>query len=692
LKVKNPEEIHNFLEDAWLGLGDTSKVNFEDILKPSIEDIQYWGITPLRIINDIDNISYACKILLNVELLPQQCVILQEMWLRSFPMYIATRGYGKSYLMAVYCLLKMILTPPSKAGGAGAKIVIVGAAFRQAKVIFEYMETIWRNSPRLRSLCKGEKQGPRRDIDRCTITIGENWAVAIPLGNGDKIRGLRATIILADEFSSIPPDIYETVVQGFASVAANPIESVKVQAKIKLLDELGMEYIPNEDEIQSGNQVILSGTAGYDFMHFADYWKKYKIIINSCGDPEKLKEIYPEGVPLGFNWKDYCIIRIPFDLVPKGFMDEKILMRAKATTHSGLFQMEYGAVFTKDSNGFFKRSLIERCIANDNNIDRPDWPRWCPNVFDPMIRGNPDKEYIFAIDPASEVDNFSIIILELNDNHSRVVYCWTTTRKEHINRKKAGITNENDFYAYCASKIRDLMAVFQCKRIGLDAQGGGIAVMEALHNKNNLRPGDIPIWPVIDDNKTSETDNEPGLHILELVQFSKYDWISEANHGLRKDLEDMVLLFPRFDPITLELAAAEDQRRVNDFNKNNPGKKMHLLDTLEDCVLEIEELKNELTTIILTKTGTGVNSRDRWDTPEIKTDIGKKGRLRKDRYSSLLIANMLARQSRKQLTEFAYNQVGGYIKEINDSDINGQFYASAPEWIKNSASNFIKSI
>jgi hypothetical protein len=119
---------------------------------------------------------------------------------------------------------------------------------------------------------------------------------------------------------------------------------------------------------------------------------------------------------------------------------------------------------------------------------------------------------------------------------------------------------------------------------------------------------------------------------------------------------------------------------------------MHLLDTLEDCVLEIEDLKNELTTIILTKTGTGVNSRDRWDTPEIKTETGKKGRLRKDRYSALLIANMLARQGRKQLTEFAYAEVGGYIKEIDVNDVNQQFYATAPEWVRNSASNFIKGI
>ncbi len=34
---------------------------------------------------------------------------------------------------------------------------------------------------------------------------------AVPLGTGEKIRGLRAHIIIADEFASISPEIYETV-------------------------------------------------------------------------------------------------------------------------------------------------------------------------------------------------------------------------------------------------------------------------------------------------------------------------------------------------------------------------------------------------------------------------------------------------------------------------------------------------
>ena len=95
-KHSTQKELLASLDNAWLGLGDTSEIVTKDILRPLEEDADFWGLSALRIINDIDYIGYACKVLLNVELLPMQCVIIQEMWKRAFPMYIASRGFGKA--------------------------------------------------------------------------------------------------------------------------------------------------------------------------------------------------------------------------------------------------------------------------------------------------------------------------------------------------------------------------------------------------------------------------------------------------------------------------------------------------------------------------------------------------------------------------------------------------------------------
>ena len=669
--MNNPEK--KIFEDAWLGLGDLSMLDIDRnlMINRLKEDIENPDRHLLRILRNPLYFGTTCKLLFDIELHPIQIAILQEFWTRPFPMFIASRGFGKSFLMGLYCTLKNILNP-------GTKVVVVGAAFRQSKLVFEYMETIWRNSPILRSIFTGNDDGPRRDVDRCTIRLGDSWTIAVPMGDGSKIRGLRAHIIIADEFASISPDIYETVVSGFAAVSANPIQNVKEEAKKKAMTDVGLWNDELESvQIKKNNQAIITGTADYAFKHFSSYWKRYKAIIESKGDTQKLSELFKGDIPDNFNWKDYSIIRVPYELIPKGFMDDKQVSRAKATIHTGIYNMEYAACFTSDSNGFFRRSLIEACVVSDSNIVSINNK---PIIFDPITTGNQNSQYVYGIDPASEQDNFSIIILEVKPDHNRIVYCWTTNRNNFKDRQKTGLVKEYDFYGFCARKIRNLMKTFPCLRIGMDAQGGGVAIEEALHDPSKLEEGEIPIWPIIDYAKPKDTDSQSGSHLIELVQFAKADWTSQANHGLRKDFEDKVLLFPRFDALSLGLALDAEGKDILSSDLNP------VYDSLSECILELEELKNELTTIVMTQTSTGPNARDRWDTPEVKLPNGKKGRLRKDRYSALIIANMIARQMHRTLTAPSYDVVGGNVKELVQHE--GQMY-KGPEWFTSQANDSI---
>lgn len=658
-------------EDAWLGLGDLSLIPITQnlMINRSKEDIENPDLHLMRLLCNPKYFGVTCKLLFGIELHPIQIAILQEFWTRPFPMFIASRGFGKSFIMALYCVLRCIFKP-------GTKIVVVGAAFRQSKILFEYMENIWRTSPILRSIFTGNDDGPRRDVDRCTLRLGDSWTVAIPMGDGSKIRGLRAHVIIADEFASISPDIYETVVSGFAAVSASPIQNVKEQAKKKAMTEAG---IWNEElealDYKMGNQAIIAGTADYAFKHFAAYWRRYKGIIESQGDTTKLQNLFNGEVPSNFNWRDYSIIRMPYELIPKGFMDDKQVSRAKATIHTGIYNMEYAACFVTDSQGFFRRSLIESCVANDAEPIVFDGK---PVIFDAQTVGNSSAQYVYGIDPASEQDNFSIVVLEVHPNHARVVYCWTTNRSNFKERLKTGLVQEHDFYGFCTKKIRNLMKVFPCVKIGLDAQGGGVAIEEALHDPSKLEEGENLIWPIIDYNKSKDTDSQPGLHILELVQFAKADWTAQANHGLRKDLEDKTIIFPRFDSLTLGLALDKEGKDILSADLTP------IYDSVSECILEIEELKNELTTIVMTQTSTGPNARDRWDTPEVKLPNGKKGRLRKDRYSALLIANMMARQARVSLQPIEYEIVGGNRRDMVDN--KGDMY-KGPEWFTSGAND-----
>ena len=679
--MKNmPIDITSY-ENAWLGLTEEDSKGFgKPLSNLSDYDKNNLHLYILKKMRDPEYFHWTVKTLFNIELLPIQTCILRELWKRPFPMYIASRGFGKSFLLAVYCLLKSTLKP-------GTKIVIVGAAFRQSKVIFEYMDTIWRNAPILQSICS-DSSGPRRDVDRCTMKVNDSWAMAVPLGDGNKIRGLRAHTIIADEFNSIPTHIYETVVAGFAAVSSNPTQNVKEAARRKKMQDEGVWTQVSEDTYKDRktNQSIIAGTAGYDFEPYAEYWKKYKSTILNRGNFKKVAQEAgedPEDIPdymKRLDWKSFSIMRVPYEIIPEGFMDDQQVARSRATMHNGIYQMEYGACFTSDSQGFFKRSLIHACVASDKNVSSNGWPTWCSQPFDVISRGNVDKTYVMGIDPASEHDNFAIVILELHPEHQRVVFSWTTNKKDFAGRKKVGLTETSDYYSFCARKIRDLLKLFPCVRVGIDSQGGGFTIAEGLRDLDKLKEGERPIYPIIEEKKKKDTDDLAGDHILELCNFAKADWTANANHGMRKDLEDKVLLFPRFDTLTLSLMTEKDKIFFTEMKeKVGDSTALRLYDTLEDVAMEVEELKDELSTVVMSITTAG---RERWDTPEVKLGTGKKGRMRKDRYSALVIANMIARTIQRELPPPKYQHIGLVVGEQGERKDSGKMYMG-PEWAQN---------
>jgi hypothetical protein len=1088
---KDQDRIKRLIEHAWL-LSETDIAHvtpttpvdqLESLISLPVDaahplrGIGHREIQPedlMRVMRDPNYFPFTCKLLMGIDIMPFQHVILRELWMRPFPMLIGSRGLGKSFILALYSMLRLVFTQ-------GSKVAVIGASFRQSKVIFEYMEKVWADGAVLRDLCgtgkgrAGREQGPRRDVDRCEMIIGDSVGIAIPLGNGEKIRGQRANYIVADEFAclgrgtlvetdrglfrieetedmrdfclntgdergyeepahfiktpptkaykvtvrsgysfvcsgihqvltregwklgrdlvagdmltmpnsyefpknpvvaddlvldgnlswclgllisegavvsphittvlmtdkdcldrladklgnfvspervkrysrdgyvdkrgwvckprysvslyhkqfrqklaklgleyhkchdkrtpsgilqsprqvvisylaglfegdgsaflfesrgrcnhlgvayysvseqlvretqilllklglkssiqvrasklsdnpqwmlrlngahahklvdmlqipkwqkvvdaavepvdrseagvvwdksrnkwaarvadfgkskhlgrfdsreealscvlqekkmscqpvisveelpgeqvlfdyylpegnrfvangfvqhnSIPEDIYQNVVRGFASVSADPASGVRHQARVQLLKKLG-QWTKDDDiaeaKIMRSNQNIISGTAYYSFNHFYKTWKTYKAFIESCGDRKKLEEIFDGPVPEGFDWKDFSIIRIPVDMLPRGFMDEKQISSARATLSKSNYMIEFGASFATDSEGFFKRSLIESCVVGRS--ENPIVLNEEAVEFSASLMGD-DVCHVIAVDPASERDHFSVVVLALYPDHRRLVHCWTTNRKSHKERLKRGVVKEQNFYAFCARKLRELMLAFpNVEVLGIDSQGGGVTVEESLHDLEKLKDGEMPLWREIDPDpkKYKDSDNKPGLHIIRMINFADGKWIVDSNHGLRKDLEDKVLLLPAFDTAALGLAYEEDKASGRIVLED--GEEVSLYDTLEDAVVDIEELKDELASIVHTATSGG---RDRWDVPGAKLPGSKAGKQRKDRYSALLMANSIARTIQRTDAPQEYHPVGGFATSVKDAD--GDLYIG-PAW------------
>lgn len=616
------------IEYAWLGLDDDefnhiTRCGFNPLKNKTELEIKNVGLREVYLMNQPDYFYFTGRIILNLELYPLQVAVLKELWEHPFNLLMASRGFAKTYSLAVYCLLKMILQP-------GIKIVGVGAAFRQSKLIYNYMKEIWDNAPVLRSLYSGDANGPRLSTDQASFRLGKSVARFVPLGNGDKIRGLRAQVILADEFDSINAEIFQTVIEGFGVVTAKPIENMKSRAFENKLKSKNNWTQKNKIKYLR-NQSIISGTVGDINGNLQDYFEKYSSIIKSKGDPKTFKETFGDKVPKGINHQDFCVLRIPYTLVPEGFMDDQTISKMQATMEIGTFNAEYGCCPITDTNGFYKKSLIAGATASPKNVQLEYWPDWCPEEFIATIIGNPKYKYVFGIDPAHSSDNFAIVILEIRENYSRVVYCWTINKKSFDEKK--GNSKEDSYWSFCAAKIRALMLKFPTENIVIDSQGGGNAIVEALRDKDkiNFEDGELPLWPVIDPDKPKDTDNRAGKHILHVTNMSQ-PWNAEANHNLHKDLSDKILLFPYFDSIEAGIA---DISNVSVTYKTD-------YDRLDDCMFEIEELKREIINIVKQQTPTG---KERWDTPDrfVAASLRSGEPLRKDRFSALLLANSLAR-------------------------------------------------
>jgi hypothetical protein len=379
-----------------------------------------------------------------------------------------------------------------------------------------------------------------------------------------------------------------------------------------------------------------------------------------------------------FDWKDFSIIRIPYDLVPPGFMDIKAIERQKHSSNKLVFDMEYGAVFVSDSNGFFKRSAIEAATTN-NPIQLVSGPV----QFNAVMKGNRAYDYVYGIDPASESDNLAIVVLELHSDHVRIVHCWTTNKKTHLAKVKKNETPEHDYYRYCARKVRDLMRTFPPVAISIDSGGGGLQLREALGDPKELKDNERPLLPIQEghqlwNEKETQWDGMVGDHILEMVQFSNAAYVAEANHGLKKDILEKFLLFPAFDAVAMANAAVElEQNEKGVYEATNR-------DTLDDCMLEIEELKNELCSIVLSVTG--VSGREHWDTPDTKISGSEKGKQRKDRYSALLIANMAARRMNRTPVQEPYRPSGGLVGGFKGK--SDQLY-TGPDWFTNKSNYMV---
>lgn len=148
---------------------------------------------------------------LGVHLKVFQKILLFMMNICYFFCYIAARGQGKSWLLAVFCCTRCILYP-------GTKICIASGTRGQSINILEKIKVeLLPNSP----LLKNEIENLVISNANAYVDFKDGSSIKVVTAS-DSARSNRANILLVDEFRMVNKDTIETVLRRFLTAPRMP--------------------------------------------------------------------------------------------------------------------------------------------------------------------------------------------------------------------------------------------------------------------------------------------------------------------------------------------------------------------------------------------------------------------------------------------------------------------------------------
>lgn len=379
----------------------------------------------------------ACQDILKINLMPYQKEVLRKSWRKPFPLWVMSRGSGKSYLAAIDMALNAILFPRMRIG-------VIAPSYRQSKFLFlKFVEEVYNRSAVVRAQCV---KAPSSGTQECIVHFKNgSFIQALPFGannGGNNIRGQRYNCIYIDEYASIDEQIVKLVVE--------PMLTVK------------RAFDPNNPDDSESNRVVIFSSAYYTWNHFYAKTQAYLSRVKK-NDPDYYVAIIDYKMPLKY-----------------GLYDEKAIAKAKRDNTEGDFEMEYGSTFQSEGTGtWIPVSLFDRRVTWDQDLE-------------PMFVGNPNKSYHlycdFSISDAENADNTTFLIEERDPlGKARVVHM----------RAEKGMTLEaihdkiRDYY----SKFRYQSLTMDGEKLGLAIKG--YLMKEYIHPETQE---EIPAFLPVDHN------------------------------------------------------------------------------------------------------------------------------------------------------------------------------------------------
>ncbi len=351
-----------------------------------------------------ENPSFTCELLTGIRLFPFQHMAIKSMMLTDYFLGIWSRGQSKSFTTGLFAALDATLNQ-------GVHIGIISKSFRQSRMIFNKIEDIMK-TPKASMFSEAVTRISKNN-DQWVMEIGRSKITALPLGDGEKLRGFRFQRMIIDEFLLMPERIYNEVIVPFLSVVENPTERQEIYNLETQLIERGT--MTEEERTQwPNNKIIGLSSASYKFEYLYKLYQQYENLI-----------LNPEKSDVAHR----VIMHLSYDCAPTQLYDQSLIQQAKSTMSQSQFDREFGSLFTDDSSGYFKVSKMAACTIEDGRGQ-------CVEVA-----GDSQSEYILSFDPSwsesESSDDFAMQVFKLNKETKQgtLVHSYAmpgTSLKSHI--------------------------------------------------------------------------------------------------------------------------------------------------------------------------------------------------------------------------------------------------------------------
>lgn len=457
-----------------------------------------------------------------------------------------------------------------------------------------------------------------KNNDEWVMEFGRSRLRALPLGDGEKLRGFRFNRIVIDEFLLMPDRIYNEVIIPFLSVVSNPTQREELHKAETALIEQGLMK-EEERYIWPNNKLIALSSASFKFEYLYKLYEQFETLITNPKKEDTTRR---------------CIIQLSYDCAPEQLYDQNLINQAKSSMSESQFLREFGAQFTDDSSGYFKISKMALCTIPDGEK---------PSV---EVCGHSQDEYIVSVDPSwSETessDDFAIQVLKINREKqiATLVHPYAlpgAALKDHIR-----------YFLY-------ILQNFNVVAIVMD-YNGGVQFMSSCNESELFKSANIELKALTTEFEKPEeyaqnlasakAEYNKSNYKCVILRKPTSSWIRLANELLQANLDHRRIFFA--SRAIDDDFRAQSRKKIGiselkfspsaDFERESDEAKMiDFIEHLSDMILMT---KTQCALIQISTSSQGLQTFDLPHNLKRKTGPDKP---RKDSYSALVLGNWLAK-------------------------------------------------